>query len=139
MLDLAAVNWLAVFVAGAASFTLGGVWYSVLFAKPWMRHTGIDPEAADAEGGAKMALYYAGAFVTYFVAAAVLALLLEAVGAAGAGAGLLLGLLVGAGVVATVSLNTYLFSGRSVVLYLIDVGYPVVALALTGVILGVWQ
>lgn len=136
MLDITGVNWLAVLVAAAASFALGGFWYSVLFAKPWMRHTGIDHESAGAAGGAKMALYYSGAFVTYLVAAAVLALLLEAAGAAGAGAGLLFGLLVGAGVVATVSFNTYLFSRRPVVLYLIDIGYPVVALALTGVILG---
>lgn len=78
-------------------------------------------------------------WLAVLVAAAVLALLLEAAGAAGAGAGLLFGLPVGAGVVATVSFNTYLFSGRPVALYLIDVRYPVVALALTGVILGLWQ
>jgi hypothetical protein len=30
------INWLAVLAAAAASFLLGGLWYSpILFAKPW--------------------------------------------------------------------------------------------------------
>jgi hypothetical protein len=139
MLDVAGVNWLAVVASRVVSYALGGLWYAVLFTKPWIRYTGITHESAAAGGNAKMAASYAGAFAMYLVAVAVLALLLEAAGAAGVGAGLLFGLLVGVGIVATVSFNNYLFSMRPVGLYLIDIGYPIVALAIAGVILGLWQ
>jgi hypothetical protein len=139
MFELAAVNWLAVVVAAVASFILGGLWYSVLFSKPWMRLSGITQEQIDA-GAGNMALNYAGAFVMYLIAVAVLALVMQAAGVVGAGQGLLLGLLIGAGIVATVSFNNYVvFGGRPLGLFLIDYGYPVTALALSGVILGVWQ
>jgi hypothetical protein len=139
VLDIAAVNWLAVLVAGVASFVLGGLWYSLLFNKPWMRYTGITMEAASAGGGANMAAQYAGAFLTYLVAAAALALVMNTAGATGAGEGLVIGVLVGIGFVATTSFNIYLFSMRPFGLYLIDIGYPVVALGMSGVILGLWQ
>lgn len=139
MIDVTAVNWLAVLVAAVASFILGGVWYTALFARPWMRYTGITHESAEAGGGVQMAAMYGGAFATYLVAVAALALLITAAEASGVGAGLVVGLLVGAGIVATVSLNSYLFAGRPLGLYFIDVGYPVVALALAGIILGAWR
>src|SRR5690349_4926191 len=39
------INWIAVLVAGVASFVLGGLWYSpVLFGKAWQRETGLTDE-----------------------------------------------------------------------------------------------
>ncbi len=43
------INWIAVVAAAASSFLLGGLWYSALFAKPWMQVAGLTeakPEAA---------------------------------------------------------------------------------------------
>jgi len=37
------INVIAVLVATAATFVLGFVWYTLLFAKPWMREMGYDP------------------------------------------------------------------------------------------------
>lgn len=38
------INLLAVFLAAAAFFAVGALWYGVLFGKPWQRETGIsDP------------------------------------------------------------------------------------------------
>src|SRR5690606_35620695 len=42
-------NWLAVGLAALATFMLGGLWYSpALFARAWMRETGLSEEAARA-------------------------------------------------------------------------------------------
>ncbi|MEX2598564.1 MAG: DUF1761 domain-containing protein [Dehalococcoidia bacterium] len=138
MLDAGSVNWLAVIVSGVMSFVLGGLWYTGL-SKPWMADTGITDEMARAGGASKMAVSYGMAFITYLVAVAALAVIIASVGASGAVEGLVLGLVVGVGVVATTSFNNYMFSMRSRRLYLIDIGYPVAALALAGIILGVWQ
>ena len=139
MFDAGGVNWLAVLVSGVASFALGGLWYAVLFTKPWMAYSGVTAEAAGAGGPAKMAASYGVAFLTYLVAVIALALFMEAADASGAVTGLVYGLVAGVGIVATVSFNNYMFSMRPIQLYAIDIGYPVVALALSGVILGVWQ
>ena len=139
MIDFAGVNWLAVIVSTVVSFAIGGLWYSALFQKPWMRLTGISQEQAAEGGASSMAFYFGVSLVTYFIAATALALLLRATGASGAAQGLTLGLLVGVGIVAAVSYNNYTYTRRPNMLYLIDIGYPVVALAISGVILGIWR
>jgi hypothetical protein len=130
------INWWAVIVSGVLSFVLGGIWYSV-FSRPWMALNGFSEETLS--GGQSSSLLYVGAFLTYLVAVAVLAILMAAAGAQGALLGLVFGALVSVGLIATVSLNTYMFSGRPFRLFLIDLGYPVVALSISGVILGVWR
>ncbi len=38
------LNWLAVLVAAISTMVVGFLWYSpLLFAKPWMREMGYDP------------------------------------------------------------------------------------------------
>src|SRR5437764_2937830 len=46
------VNYLAVLVSGVVIFLLGGLWYSLLFKKHWIRLMGI-PEEKMKEGGGK--------------------------------------------------------------------------------------
>jgi hypothetical protein len=138
MIDFSGINWLAVLAAGVASFILGGIWYSFLLSKPWMRLTGIDPDKDERTGAAHMALLFGGALVTYLIAAAFLAALMAMTGVTSAGTGALFGLLVGVGFVATITFNTYRFAGKPFALFLIDVGYPVLALGLSGLILGAW-
>ncbi len=136
MLGQTLINWWAVIVSAVLSFVLGGIWYGV-FSRPWMAMNGFSKDSRS--GGQSNALLYVGAFLTYLVAVAVLAMLMGAAGTQGAVQGFVFGLLVSVGLIATVSLNNYMFSGRPFRLFLIDLGYPVVALAMSGVILGVWQ
>jgi hypothetical protein len=42
--DLARVNFLAVLVAGLAAFFIGGLWYTVLFGKLWVKLHGYSEE-----------------------------------------------------------------------------------------------
>ena len=40
------LNWLAIIVAAVSAFILGGLWYSpLMFAKRWMKETGITEES----------------------------------------------------------------------------------------------
>src|SRR5687768_11611261 len=44
-MDASKVNYLAALVAALSSFLIGGLWYSpILFAKAWMRETGLTDE-----------------------------------------------------------------------------------------------
>ncbi len=54
-------------------------------------------------------------------------------------AGAITGAWVGLGFVATTTLMNYLFANRSKELYLVDVGYHLVSLILTGALLAAWM
>lgn len=128
------VNWLAVLAAALASFLLGGLWYSALFAKAWQALVGMDD--AKMRGGNK-ALIFGGAFVLAFVAAAVFAMFLGPKAslpfgaAAGFGAGL-------CWVTASFGIND-LFERRPLKLFLINGGYHTLNFTLIGAILGAWH
>ena len=116
---------------------LGALWYSpLLFARPWMAANGFTEEQIRAEGAG---IGYGVSVVVSVVLAFAVALLAEAAGADTALEGLLLGLLVGVGFVATTAGVNYVFESRPRNLYLINAGYPVVSLALIGLLIGVWQ
>ena len=38
------INYFAVLVAALSAFPIGGLWYSLLFAKPWMKEIGFNEE-----------------------------------------------------------------------------------------------
>lgn len=128
------VNWLAVLAAALASFVLGGLWYSGLFAKAWQNAAGLSD--ARVAGGNK-ALMFGGAFVLALVQSAVFALFLGPNPAPmlGVGAGFAAGL---CWVAAGLGL-TYVFEQRSPKLFLINGGYATVQFTIIGAILGFWH
>jgi uncharacterized protein DUF1761 len=128
------VNWLAVLAAALASFVLGGLWYSALFAKPWQAAAGLSD--AEVAGGNKP-LMFAGAFLLALVQAAVFALFLGPNPAPmlGVGAGFAAGL---CWVAAGLGL-TYVFERRSPKLLLINGGYATLQFTIIGAILGFWH
>ncbi len=127
-----AINPLAVLAAAAATFAIGGLWYSVLFAKPWQKATGLSND--ELRSGV----------VRVFVGSALLALVMAAslaafIGSGGAVFGLLAGLAAGITWVAAAFGINYLFERRSVRLWLINAGYNVVTFGVMGVIVGALQ
>lgn len=68
-----------------------------------------------------------------------LAMIVQLIGASTAAEGVLLGLLAGVGFVATTQLPNYMFESRSLNIYVINVGYPVVTFTTIGLLLTVWQ
>ena len=129
-----AINWLAIIVATACNFVLGGLWYGPLFGKAWMREQGFSEEDLK---GANFALIYGTSFVLGFVASVILAMFLGA--ESDLVFGLAAGLFIGIGWVATSIGTNYLFERSTMRLFLINSGYHTVRFAVVGMILGAWH
>ncbi len=130
---LATINWLAVFVAAAATFALGALWYGPLVGKPWMAAAGMTEEKA---ASANMGRTFGLAFLLQLVTAFALAMFIgpQATLAFGTFAGFMAGALF----VATAMGVVYLFEQRPFALWGIDAGYQILAFTLMGAILGAW-
>ncbi len=137
-IDLAGLNWFAVLTAAAASFMIGGVWYAALFGKAWARAYGYTEEQLKAMG-ANPARTFSLMFVCDAVSAAVIAVIAQAAGVAGAVEGIVLGVLLWLGVAAANGLQVHLGSGRPFGGFVIDTGKQLVALAVVGLVIGVWR
>ena len=110
------LNWLAILAAAASAFLLGGLWYSVLFAKPWQKAAGLSDEAIRASNP----LVFLGPEINL---------------ATGALYGFTAGL---CWVTASLGI-TYLFERKPLILFLINGGYQTLQYTLIGAILGAWR
>jgi hypothetical protein len=131
----------SVLVAAVASMILGFLWYSpILFANPWMRLMGIDPNdkaklAEMRKGAGKL---YGLAFFANIVSAAVLAKIIAITTVDTIPYGMKIGFAVWLGFVTTVQLTGALFGKQPSKLYLINTGYQLVCYLVMGAILAVW-
>jgi len=128
------MNYLAIVAAALSSFVLGGIWYSALFAKPWMQAAGLTQEQVNA--GNKL-MIFGGSFVLALITAATFALFLGASPTPTQGA--LYGLCAGLCWVTTSFGSTYLFEHKPLSLFLINGGYRTLQFTLIGLILGAWH
>jgi hypothetical protein len=126
------INWWGVLLAALSGFLIGGLWYSVLFAKPWQRAAGVTDEAL--KRGVVRA--FAGTFVLSLVMAAALAAF---IGRSGAGFGAAAGAVAGIAWVAAAFGVNYLFERRRLALFAINGGYNAVTFTVMGVIVGAMQ
>ena len=124
------VNYLAVALAALSAFLLGGLWYSLLFAKQWAALTGQSEEKLKS---ANPAIVFGGAFLLNLIAAFMLATVIAPVGVK---FGALAGLLVGLSWVATSLGVNYLFERRPLGLWLINGGYCTLQFTAMGAIIG---
>jgi uncharacterized protein DUF1761 len=141
-MHLHTLNLLAVLVAAISTMLVGFVWYSpILFAKPWMREMGYDPnDKAKVQQMQKSAgPAYFGSFIASLVSAFILALFLHQFHAQSLQLGLLVGSHVWLGFVATVQLTGVLFMKQSMKLFAINTGYQLVCYLVMGAILAVWR
>jgi hypothetical protein len=126
------LNPWAVAAAAASTFVLGGLWYSLLFAKAWQAAAGVTDEQLK-RGQARV-------FIGSALLAIVQALSLAAfIGAGGAAFGTAAGAAAGITWVATAFGVNYLFERRPLRLYLINAGYNVLAFTLMGLLIGIIQ
>ena len=136
--DLGSLNYWAILVAVVFNQVLGAAWYSGL-AKPWMAEVGLTSDDMEAMKGTPRQWYpyvlAVGAAVGFTL---VLALLAQGLGADGAGEGLGLGLLAAIGFVFTSNAINYAFEGRSLKLFLINGGYPLISYSVIGTLLATW-
>lgn len=127
-----AISPLAVLAAAAATFVIGGLWYSVLFAKPWQKAGGL----SDKDTRRGVARVFIGSALLAIIMAASLAAF---IGSEGTVFGLFAGLAAGITWVAAALGINYLFERRSLRLWLINAGYNVITFGVMGVIIGAMQ
>ena len=134
------INYAAVAVSALAYWLLGGLWYSpLLFARPFvalMRYTPEQVAAIQAAGEGRQLFV---ALLLSLLLAYVLAHFVRFTGAETARTGMLAGFWLWLGFVATTNLETVLFEGRPLGLYLINNGYHLVGLLGMGALLAVWR
>ncbi|MBZ5682514.1 MAG: DUF1761 domain-containing protein [Acidobacteriia bacterium] len=136
------VNLWAVLVAAVATMVLGFLWYSpVLFANPWMKLMGYDPndKAKLAEMRKSAGPSYGLSFVASILAAAVLGKIIAIASVHSVLYGMKFGFGVWLGFVTTVQLTNSLFSRQPSKLYAINTGYQLVCYLAMGAIMGAWR
>lgn len=130
------INYVAVIVAAILYWLFGWLWFGLVFGNQWMALEGF--KEADIKS-MNMTIPYVVSMLANLVIAFILALVCATQKADSAVKGAQTGILMGIGFVATTTLTTYLYEGRSMHLFLINVGYPVVGMTLMGVVIGAWK
>ena len=139
--SFAGINFWAVLVSAVAAMVIGFFWYSpILFATPWTRLMGFDPNdkaklAEIRKGASKM---YGLSFVASLVSAVVLAKIIDIATVVTIPYGMKIAFAVWLGFVTTVQLTGALFGKQPTKLYLINTGYQLVCYLVMGAILAVW-
>jgi hypothetical protein len=136
------VNLWAVLVAAAATMVLGFLWYSpALFANPWMKLMGYDPnDKAKIEEMRKSAgPTYGLAFIASLLSAAVLGKVIAVASVHSVLYGMKFGFAMWLGFVTTVQLTNALFSRQPSKLYAINTGYQLVCYLAMGAVMGAWR
>lgn len=130
-------NIWAVLVCVICNMVIGSLWYSpVLFGNIWLKMVGkTKEEISQKEGSKAMTLSIIPAALSILLLAVTLALLNTSTLADA----LIIGSLVSAGFIGMNALNLVLFEGRSMGLWLVNVGYSFVAMNIAAVILTLWK
>lgn len=114
---------------------LGFVWYGPVFGSQWMDAMGFGEDEGPEDAST---LGYLLTTVGALVAVLALAVLIDWTNATTWTKGLMIGALAGVGFVATTGLQAIPFEDQHPRVYLLNVGYNVLALAAIGVLLAVW-
>ncbi len=125
------ISWLAVVLAAASGFAVGGLWYGPLFLKTWQREAGI---GHDEMSKRHPAWVFGGAFALQLVAAYFLGHVYATYGGLNPTSTILTALGIALAFIVTAFGVNYLFAGKSVKLWAIDSGYYIVTYTLMGAI-----
>lgn len=138
-MDIAHINWLAVFAASLAFFGLGVLWYGPLFGRAWQRAVALS--SAELKDGGTAGLMVS-AFIMTFIVAVGMAIFLHGPGGHtefNASYGALIGLMIGIFFILPSTVMNAIFARRPLSLILIDGFYHITANTLIGFILGTWH
>lgn len=126
---------LPVLVAAVIQWSIGVVWYGLVFKKSWRKLVGIkdDPDS-------RHAIFAMGcSFVAALLLSLVLVLILHIAGTAGFRAGASLAIVCWLGFMAPPLFAQHIHERRPVNLFAINAAYWMIAMAVTGGVLAVWR
>ncbi len=133
------INYLSVLTAAIASFILGGLWYSpLLFGKLWIKLNNIskaDMAKAKKKG---MAASYFATFIYLLITAFVLSLFINFAEAATIAEALEVAFWLWLGFIATNTLSSVLWEGKSFKLYLLKNAHELISLLIMAAIIAAW-
>ena len=137
VMDISALNWWAVIVAGVAAWVIGAVWYAgPLFGKAWQKELGFTTEYLQE---ANMAKVFGSSLVLMILMAFGMAMFFgpetEMTWQEGATYGAMTGIFF---VATSIGIN-YLYQRRSFKLWMIDALYQIIFLTVQGTIIGAWR
>jgi hypothetical protein len=131
-MDLFAVNWLAVVLAAAAGFVVGGLWYGPLFGRLWMTAAGISEDDLKNSTGADMAKRYGFTFLLSLLASWTLAHVFATYPDLAFGVMVMTAFGVALGFIVPALWTNYLFQGAKRTLFMVDAGYWLVFYTVMG-------
>jgi hypothetical protein len=133
------INYVAVLVSSIVFFLIGSFWFSGLFGSTWceaLEEHGIKiKKPTPNEIMQKMLL----TFVANVIASIAMACLIIATGSSTAYSGFMLGTTAALGFAATAIAGVFIWESKSLKLFLIDAGYPVIGIIVSAIILSAWH
>jgi len=133
------IKYLAVLVAAIIHWVLGGVWYGVIFAKKFIELIGWTPQQIQQMQEQESPKELIIAFIMSIVLCYILAHFVRYTKATTAMGGAQVAFWLWLGFIVTTNISTVLFEMRPLGLFLIYIGYELVACIVAGVILAVWR
>jgi len=133
------INWAAVLVAVFCNMVLGSLWYGPFFGKIWMKSMGMDPNlprTPEMKKKGQKALM--GMVVAAFVMCWVMAHMVKFTAAVDWMEGAQTGFWLWLGFQLTLIMTFVLFENRKKETALINAGYQLAALCMTGALLAAW-
>ena len=132
------INYWAVVAAAIANMVTGMLWYGPVFGKMWMRLIGKTKESME---GMALKPWQAmiGGLVQSLVIAYVLVHFTTPWAEASIGGALFAAFWIWLGFVATTQINTFLWEGRSLKLFVLNTAYSLVAYSVMAIIVVLWQ
>ena len=132
------MNYWTILAATVASIILGFLWYGPLFGKLWAEMMGFtkkDMEKAKAQGmGKNYFIMTLGTLLTAYV----LSKFMDLTGSVGYIDGAILGFWIWLGFMATNTISSVLWEGKSWKLWILNNGHSLLSLLVMGAIIGVW-
>lgn len=130
------LNWLAVVVATVAWFAFSAIWYSIPpLSQAWATAAGVDTTG----DGPPLALLFIPTLIGYFVTTIVIGLLVAGVGAETVADGVVLGVVLGIGFGMVGALVNQVYESKGSAYFLINGLNSVIAFAIVGAVLAVWD
>ena len=131
-------NWLAVVIAAVVNMVLGFLWYGPLFGKTWMQMSGITKKQIDEAKKKGMTASYILMLIGTLISVCVLGVLINATNSVGINGGFMVAILAWFGFVATVTLGSVLWEGKSWGLWILNNAYYLISYIISGAILASW-